>query len=419
MRHHWCRPSSSCTPRSVSAREPCHSGSTGAAIARARECPRARTQFSPCWRNRTYLGEVCFRDAYHPAPHPPLLDRELFSTAQTVLQERGEDWSLRASNPSEYLLAGLVVCHRCQHRYVGGAAKGRSARYRYYTCWTRHHYGPEHCNADRLPAPDLEAAVLASLRRTYERRDLLARAVAAWCADVEASRPRYEEQLAQVSQEIAKTEDAIERYLLAFEARTLAETQCGLRVRALTEKVAELRQRRAELMSAIDDDPPRPEVDVDLEAIKSEIADVLDGDSDRSARKAVLQTLIAEVRVESRDAITPTFRGPLQAPGSHCVRIGWGGRIRTYDWLIQSQLPYHLATPQGCVESTRPPSDPRFWRRYHAPILERDGSAGVAAISSSPLPLLRVRRKHGRLRHKRARPARQSRARPCDVRVMQ
>src|SRR6266568_1752836 len=26
---------------------------------------------------------------------------------------------------------------------------------------------------------------------------------------------------------------------------------------------------------------------------------------------------------------------------------GWGGRIRTSDWLIQSQLPYRLATPQG------------------------------------------------------------------------
>jgi site-specific DNA recombinase len=190
-------------------------------------------------RNRAYRGEVCFRDVYHPAPHPSLVDSELFMTAQTVLQERGEDWSLRASNPSEYLLAGLVVCHRCQHRYVGGAARGRSARYRYYTCWTRHHYGPEHCNADRLPAPDLEAAVLASLRRTYAQRDLLAKALATWWADAKASRPRYEEQLVQVSQEIAKAEDAIERYLLAFEARTLSETQCGQRLSALTEKVAE------------------------------------------------------------------------------------------------------------------------------------------------------------------------------------
>src|ERR1700676_3988626 len=28
------------------------------------------------------------------------------------------------------------------------------------------------------------------------------------------------------------------------------------------------------------------------------------------------------------------------------IRIGWGERIRTSDWLIQNQLPYHLATPQ-------------------------------------------------------------------------
>ncbi len=25
--------------------------------------------------------------------------------------------------------------------------------------------------------------------------------------------------------------------------------------------------------------------------------------------------------------------------------INWGGRIRTFEWRIQSPLPYHLATP--------------------------------------------------------------------------
>lgn len=29
--------------------------------------------------------------------------------------------------------------------------------------------------------------------------------------------------------------------------------------------------------------------------------------------------------------------------------VFWGGRIRTYEWRIQSPLPYHLATPQWCV----------------------------------------------------------------------
>ena len=40
--------------------------------------------------------------------------------------------------------------------------------------------------------------------------------------------------------------------------------------------------------------------------------------------------------------------------------IGWGERIRTSDWLIQSQLPYHLATPQRARPSV--PSDARLGR---------------------------------------------------------
>ena len=67
-------------------------------------------------------------------------------------------------------------------------------------------------------------------------------------------------------------------------------------------------------MTAIDEHPAAPETDMDLAAVQGEIADVLDGDSDRAARKALLQTLIAEVRVESREAITPSCRVALEAP---------------------------------------------------------------------------------------------------------
>src|ERR1700693_4305274 len=43
---------------------------------------------------------------------------------------------------------------------------------------------------------------------------------------------------------------------------------------------------------------------------------------------------------------------------------GWGGRIRTSVWWNQNPLPYHLATPQSCLESggTGSPTD-SFWPR--------------------------------------------------------
>jgi site-specific DNA recombinase len=130
----------------------------------------------------------------------------------------------------------------------------------------------------------------------------------------EAARPKYEEQLTQTERQVAKAEEAIERYLLAFEAGTLPESQCGERVRSLGKKVAELRMRKEELFTAIQDCPQASIRDVDLEALRVDIAELLDDDGDVATRKAALQVLVQEIRVDSREAITPYFRVPLHAP---------------------------------------------------------------------------------------------------------
>jgi site-specific DNA recombinase len=183
-------------------------------------------------RNRVYLGEIFFRNEHHAAPHPPLVDSEVFDAAQALLKERGEDQSKRASSPSEYLLSGVVTCARCEHHYVGGAARGRNARYRYYTCFTRHRYGTSECDSDRLSAPALEAAVIDAMNRTYLRADLVEQAVAASQTEDREARPKTEAQLHQVEGEVKKVEQAIDRYLLAFEAGTLVAAQCGERLAA-------------------------------------------------------------------------------------------------------------------------------------------------------------------------------------------
>ena len=155
--------------------------------------PRSHMSVLTILRNRAYVSEVFFRNAHHPAPHEALVDMALFAKAQAILTERGEDYSRRASNPCEYLLAGVVVCHRCGCHYTGTAARGRNARYRSYTCFTCQRYGTSRCDADRLPAGALEDAVIGALQRTYTRRDLLDRAIAANRAGVEAGRPGRQE----------------------------------------------------------------------------------------------------------------------------------------------------------------------------------------------------------------------------------
>ncbi len=44
-------------------------------------------------------------------------------TTGVSFEARGEDYSHRAANGSEYLLAGLIVCDRCGKRFIGTAAR--------------------------------------------------------------------------------------------------------------------------------------------------------------------------------------------------------------------------------------------------------------------------------------------------------
>ena len=269
-------------------------------------------------RNRAYLGEVFFRDAYHPAPHPPLVDTDSFALAQEVLVARGDDHAKRAANGSDYLLSGLIVCTRCDKRYLGTAAVGNRYRYRYYTCYSRNRYGTDTCQADRLPADELDQAVLRALLDVYADSGLLTDTLADAQGRLDAVRSQHQQELALIDAEIRKTEEAIERYLLAFEAGTIPEATCGQRLRTLGAKAAEQRARKTELAAALQDaqaDELGPE---QLDALHARIRETITR-GQPNEQKSLLQALVHEVRVEGRQAIRPVFKIPsssaLPAPG--------------------------------------------------------------------------------------------------------
>jgi site-specific DNA recombinase len=260
-------------------------------------------------RNPVYVGKVFFRDALHDGPHPHLVDDKLFDRVQALLTERGEDYSKRASATSPFLLAGLVVCARCGKHFVGTSAVGNRYRYRYYTCFTRQRYGTTYCDAERLPAEELDAAILDALLHTYERTDLFEKAVSAARRRARAERANHEQELAVVEVGITKAEDAIERYLSAFEAGTLSEAQCAKRLEGLAAKVRDLRERREELVVAVQQASATAPDTEELAALRRQIEKSLKNGA-VPARKALLQALVHEIRVEGRDRVVPWFRVP-------------------------------------------------------------------------------------------------------------
>lgn len=285
--------------------------------------PWAHTSVLTVLRNQAYIGEIFFRGAYYPAPHPPLVDRDLFEAAQVLLEERGQNHSKRGSNRSDYLLAGLVRCARCGKRFVGNAGTGKKGyRYTYYTCFSRQRYGRQSCTADRLRADHLEAAVLESMLATYENTTLLEQAATASAERAQALLPQQRDQLSAVEKEIRKAEETIDRYLLAFEEKTMPEALCGSRIRSLGEQLSDLQARRSELMDALDHaQPVSVPSKTQVKQFRQRLTKALE-EGTASQRKALLQALIHEILVEGHDSIIPTFNFP--DPGM----IGQGGGVR-------------------------------------------------------------------------------------------
>jgi site-specific DNA recombinase len=206
-----------------------------------------------------YLGEKRFRDIAVPDAHVAIIDVEQFELAQRILGKRSTQIGQRAANPSEYMLTGLIRCPQCGRGYVGTAAHGRTASYRYYTCWSRVRYGTKAgCDIHRFNADTLETAITAALLDFYTHRgDLIDQAVAEFQAGHAADSSRLRDELAAVARELKDTSAAIDRYLIAFEKGTLDDEDTHVRDRLATLKTQskEPRGRKAQLEIDLEQSP--------------------------------------------------------------------------------------------------------------------------------------------------------------------
>lgn len=114
--------------------------------------------------NRTYLGELRHREQWYPAEHLPLIDRELWENVQAILasNSRVSGNNTRATVP--YLLKGIVFGHDGRALSPWHTTKKNGRRYRYYVPQrdVKEHAGAS--GLPRLPAGELESAVMDQLR---------------------------------------------------------------------------------------------------------------------------------------------------------------------------------------------------------------------------------------------------------------
>ncbi|MDP2434019.1 MAG: recombinase family protein [Pseudomonadota bacterium] len=123
--------------------------------------------------NRTYLGELRHKELWYPAEHTSIVERDLWDNVQAILSSNGRvrGNATRATVP--FLLKGIVFGHDGRALSPWHTTKKNGRRYRYYL---PQRDAKEHAGASglpRLPAAELESAVLDQLRAILRAPDLL------------------------------------------------------------------------------------------------------------------------------------------------------------------------------------------------------------------------------------------------------
>jgi len=126
--------------------------------------PFTRGPLAYLLRNRVYIGEVAYRGGIHPGEHAPILDRTLFEAVQEKLaSQRRRSGASTIRSPA--LLIGKLFDSRGNRMTPSYAQKGR-VRYRYYVSCALHQGRGEQAGCvARVPAPEVERAVLEVLRQ--------------------------------------------------------------------------------------------------------------------------------------------------------------------------------------------------------------------------------------------------------------
>lgn len=123
--------------------------------------------------NRAYIGEAVHKGASYPGEHEAIIDRVTWDRVHGILEESPRTRAARTRTETPALLKGLLFG-------PDGAAfspthtKRRGRLYRYYVSQTILKHGSGSCPIGRVPAGEIEAAVIDQLRAVFRQPEVVA-----------------------------------------------------------------------------------------------------------------------------------------------------------------------------------------------------------------------------------------------------
>jgi DNA invertase Pin-like site-specific DNA recombinase len=123
--------------------------------------------------NRAYIGEAVHKRESYPGEHAAIIDRDTWNKVHAILQESPRKRAARTRAETPSLLKGLLfgpdgAAFSPTHTRKGGRL------YRYYVSQSVLRHGAGACPVGRLPAGEIEAAVIDQLRAVFRQPEIVA-----------------------------------------------------------------------------------------------------------------------------------------------------------------------------------------------------------------------------------------------------
>lgn len=194
-------------------------------------------------KNRTYTGLYKYSDIVIEDGMPRLISDELFEAAQKQFEKNKH----KAKTPSveedapRYWLTGKLYCGECGNTMHGVSGTSKTGKIHYY--YSCKNYRKHKCNLPYIPKDTLESHVVWILRQLLtdtENLASLAVDIAAYYKELNAD-INY---IKGLEAELKESEKSINNLIKALENGVVSET--------ITNRLAELENRKAALKEAID-----------------------------------------------------------------------------------------------------------------------------------------------------------------------
>lgn len=128
--------------------------------------------------NRVYIGEAVHKGVSYPGEHQPIISQDVWDKVRSIVAESPSKRAGQSRRQTPALLKGLIFAPN-GYAMTPAHTRKKGRLYRYYVTTSVQKLGPETCPIRRLPAGEIEAAVIDQVRALLRSPEMI---VKTWAA---------------------------------------------------------------------------------------------------------------------------------------------------------------------------------------------------------------------------------------------